>query len=120
MPQYGHQVSSTGKDFLRGGKDIFQFLDASIHLEQPQLYTSNRKNQVVVGDGYTGDEYPGLADINRVKLILTPVGYVGREMTTDSTTGEALARAGPLPRDQEHFVVRVIALCCLKTGEAWP
>lgn len=54
-PEYRQQVPSIGKDFLKGRKDIFQAWDASIH---PQLCTSSREKQVVMGD-----ESPGLADI---------------------------------------------------------
>ena len=91
-PEYGQQVPSISKDFLRGGKDIFQAPDASIHLTHPQLYASSGKKQVV-----TADESPSLADIYGVKLTLTSRGCVGKEMTSDSPTREASAGASPLP-----------------------
>lgn len=117
-PEYGQQVPGIGKDFLRGGRDIFQAQDASIHLVHPQPYTSSGEKQVVMGD-----ESPGL-----VKFTLTSGVCAGGEVTPDSPTSEGWPAPGiPLPggiRDcwalTEHFVVGVIALCCLKTAKAWP
>lgn len=63
LPEYRQQVHSISKGFLKEGKDIFQALDASIHLAHPQLYTSRRRKQVIMGD-----ESLGLADIHGVKL----------------------------------------------------
>lgn len=55
-PEQRQQIPSGGKDFLRGGKNTFQVLGASI-LTDPQLYTYRGKKQVV-----TVNELLGLAD----------------------------------------------------------
>lgn len=103
LPHYGQQVPGIGKDFLRGGKDIFQASypsrpSSAVHLQQKET------------SGYGGDESPGLADIDGVKLTLTSRGCVGRQMTADSPMEEISARAGLLPASPFPAAPRTVRL----------